>query len=560
MVEYRSSFSPIIREMLDFNCGVFDERGRMVAHSEQIPAQLGLMQFALQAALAKWGDDIAPGDAIITNHPYMGGTHTPDLQVFQPAYVDDAWIGWTGSIAHHIDIGGQFPGTESAQTTELFQEGLDLPGHQARRARAARARHLRPRGRQRARPELDAGRSRRAARGLPSRRRATRRAVRAPRHEYRGRRDARPAGADSRSRPRAVRIVARTPRRGRGLPGRRRLRGHAAGAHQPRARACATASCTSTSRAPRIRCARASTCRSRARTPRCTSLSAASPGARGSCRTTGSRESCTCTSRRAACSTRASRRRCRPPPGRAAHRRPHGRGALGAAARERDRREPRLLSRLRLPGRRPAYGTSHAARGHHRRRRRCPAARPMASTRSTPTRRTARSCRPRSPSSSTRSGWSAASSSTAPAARVAGAAVSASAATTACSQTPAMACTTSSSTTRGSPPQVARAAAAARPSSVRLQRDGVWRDLPEQGLPHAPARRRRELRQRGWRRVRRDPSASADGRHRRLLGEEVRVVEARVGHAAGLAAREVQHARVELHDQRGHRRPLLGGS
>jgi N-methylhydantoinase B len=127
MVEYRSSFSPIIREMLDFNCGVFDERGRMVAHSEQIPAQLGLMQFALQAALAKWGDDISPGDAIITNHPYMGGTHTPDLQVFEPAYVDDRLIGWTGSIAHHIDIGGQFPGTESAQTTELFQEGLIFP-------------------------------------------------------------------------------------------------------------------------------------------------------------------------------------------------------------------------------------------------------------------------------------------------------------------------------------------------------------------------------------------------------------------------------------------------
>ena len=127
MVEYRSSFSPIIREMLDFNCGVFDAEGRMVAHSEQIPAQLGLMQFALQAALAKWGDEIAPGDAILTNHPYMGGTHTPDLQVFEPAYVEGRRIGWTGSIAHHIDIGGQFPGTESAQTTELFQEGLIFP-------------------------------------------------------------------------------------------------------------------------------------------------------------------------------------------------------------------------------------------------------------------------------------------------------------------------------------------------------------------------------------------------------------------------------------------------
>jgi N-methylhydantoinase B len=129
VVEYRSSFSPIIREMLDFNCGVFDAQGRMVAHSEQIPAQLGLMQFALQAALARQpeGEGLAPGDAILTNHPYMGGTHTPDLQVFIPAHHDGALVGYTGSIAHHIDIGGRVPGTESAQSTELFQEGLIFP-------------------------------------------------------------------------------------------------------------------------------------------------------------------------------------------------------------------------------------------------------------------------------------------------------------------------------------------------------------------------------------------------------------------------------------------------
>ena len=127
VVEYRSSFSPIIREMLDFNCGLFDAAGRLVADSEQIPAQLGLMQFALEAGIARWGDAVAPGDAILTNHPYMGGTHTPDLQVFRPAFHGDRLVGWAGSIAHHIDIGGTFPGTESAQTRELFHEGMIFP-------------------------------------------------------------------------------------------------------------------------------------------------------------------------------------------------------------------------------------------------------------------------------------------------------------------------------------------------------------------------------------------------------------------------------------------------
>jgi N-methylhydantoinase B len=127
VVEYRSSYSPIIREMLDFNCGLFTGDGRMVANSEQIPAQLGLMQFALESVLEKWGTEVAPGDAFLTNHPYMGGTHTPDLQVFTPLHHEGAVVAWAGSIAHHIDIGGRFPGTESAQCTELFQEGLIFP-------------------------------------------------------------------------------------------------------------------------------------------------------------------------------------------------------------------------------------------------------------------------------------------------------------------------------------------------------------------------------------------------------------------------------------------------
>ena len=83
------------------------------------------MQFALEAAREKWGD-IAEGDAG-SRTTLMGGTHTPDLQVFTPLYRDGRIIAWAGSIAHHIDIGGRFPGTESAQCTELFQEGLIFP-------------------------------------------------------------------------------------------------------------------------------------------------------------------------------------------------------------------------------------------------------------------------------------------------------------------------------------------------------------------------------------------------------------------------------------------------
>src|SRR5690606_31750256 len=86
VVEYRSSFSPVIREMLDYNCAIFDQHGRVVAHSETIPALLGVMQFALAHILENHDGPLEDGDVVLLNHPYRGGTHTPDLQVFRPVY------------------------------------------------------------------------------------------------------------------------------------------------------------------------------------------------------------------------------------------------------------------------------------------------------------------------------------------------------------------------------------------------------------------------------------------------------------------------------------------
>ena len=111
VVEYRSSYSPIIREMLDFNCGLFTADGRMVANSEQIPAQLGLMQFALEAVLAKWGDDVCARRRVPDQPPVHGRhAHARPAGLHARSSRDGALIAWAGSIAHHIDIGGRVPG------------------------------------------------------------------------------------------------------------------------------------------------------------------------------------------------------------------------------------------------------------------------------------------------------------------------------------------------------------------------------------------------------------------------------------------------------------------
>lgn len=124
----RSSYSPIIFEMLGYSCGIFDPTGQLVAQAENIPAHLGSMGFALQELLKDFPPDtFEPGDAFLANDPYRGGTHTPDLHVFTPAFANGRLIGICGTIAHHTDMGGKNPGTEGFDNHSIFEEGLRIP-------------------------------------------------------------------------------------------------------------------------------------------------------------------------------------------------------------------------------------------------------------------------------------------------------------------------------------------------------------------------------------------------------------------------------------------------
>lgn len=128
VVEYRSSFSPVIREALDFDCALFDPHGGLIAAAEINPALLGATQYALRAILQRQSRPLKPGDVLLTNDPYLGGSHTPDLMVFSPVFDEDRLVAYVNSIAHHVDVGGRFPGSESALSEEIFNEGLIFPG------------------------------------------------------------------------------------------------------------------------------------------------------------------------------------------------------------------------------------------------------------------------------------------------------------------------------------------------------------------------------------------------------------------------------------------------
>jgi N-methylhydantoinase B len=121
----RASFSPNIRERLDFSCAVFDSQARMVAQAAHIPVHLGSMPASVEYALREF-DTFQPGDVIILNDPYHGGTHLPDITMVSPVFVDDSVRFFVASRAHHADVGGMSPGSIPL-STELYQEGIIIP-------------------------------------------------------------------------------------------------------------------------------------------------------------------------------------------------------------------------------------------------------------------------------------------------------------------------------------------------------------------------------------------------------------------------------------------------
>ncbi|MBT4888019.1 MAG: hydantoinase B/oxoprolinase family protein, partial [Rhodospirillales bacterium] len=123
-----SAFSSIIWDMYDYACGLLLPNGDMISQAQTIPAQLGVMPTSVhymfeEFPLETWAD----GDIILCNDPYRGCTHTPDMCMFSPVYVDGEIIAISSTIAHHIDVGGKVPGSEAADNKEIFEEGLVLP-------------------------------------------------------------------------------------------------------------------------------------------------------------------------------------------------------------------------------------------------------------------------------------------------------------------------------------------------------------------------------------------------------------------------------------------------
>ncbi len=124
----RTAHSPNIKERRDYSCAVFDRGASVIAQGDHMPVHLGSMPLAVAAALRE--TNVGPGDVVVLNDPFAGGTHLPDVTLVSGVFLE-AKLGSTAAFyvanrAHHADIGGATPGS-MGMATDVYGEGLRIP-------------------------------------------------------------------------------------------------------------------------------------------------------------------------------------------------------------------------------------------------------------------------------------------------------------------------------------------------------------------------------------------------------------------------------------------------
>ncbi len=122
-----TAVSTNIKERLDYSCAVFDRSGGLVANAPHIPVHLGAMADTVDSIRQRFAP-FSPGDVFVTNDPFAGGSHLPDVTVVTPVFLDledEAEPGFfVASRGHHADLGGRTPGSMPADSTSLEEEGI----------------------------------------------------------------------------------------------------------------------------------------------------------------------------------------------------------------------------------------------------------------------------------------------------------------------------------------------------------------------------------------------------------------------------------------------------
>jgi N-methylhydantoinase B len=127
----RMSYSSIIRESEDFGTALTDAKGNQLAESVQsTPLQSGPIPGYVKNVIEvfeKRGTPFKHGDVIMHNDPYGGASHGPDIALIVPVFYDGKLIGFSGTTAHHLDVGALSPGSCGiVDAIDVYAEGLQF--------------------------------------------------------------------------------------------------------------------------------------------------------------------------------------------------------------------------------------------------------------------------------------------------------------------------------------------------------------------------------------------------------------------------------------------------
>jgi len=125
---WRTSYSYMNYEMRDYAVGLVDRNGGIITQSRQThPAFTADLGFVVSAAIRELGDEvIEEGDVIVSNDPVSQGQHLNNVVVFAPLILDGQAFAYACVRAHWQDVGGGAIGSGATNSTEIFQEGIQL--------------------------------------------------------------------------------------------------------------------------------------------------------------------------------------------------------------------------------------------------------------------------------------------------------------------------------------------------------------------------------------------------------------------------------------------------
>ncbi len=116
------------KEGADFSTALVDAQGQLIAQGLTIGVHLGYIMGVMPWVLRKFGGSLQPGDVIVSNDPYGGVSHFPDIVLVMPIFWRDSLVGFSAIVEHHTDIGGRFPGGMGIACAEVYEEGVRIPG------------------------------------------------------------------------------------------------------------------------------------------------------------------------------------------------------------------------------------------------------------------------------------------------------------------------------------------------------------------------------------------------------------------------------------------------